>query len=393
MSPAAPTRSWPKWLFLGAFASAGLMASPATAAPTVTRSAFVFRHCLRSTPTTAYGATGFDSFDNYSSPDHTFPEWPVPVYQCLPQGLRVVQSLGAQLNATLPGDGRITLRVDTNAKRDNDTAASLLAGLGPASQPSWEPAPKIFNPTENGICAPLSQQEAIAALTARFKATPVPRDHQNRLDRLQAVLGTGSAPPMAEIGDSVKNNGYFTGGSSIASEFAEAFLMQQGGGLKVAWGEATEDMVYDFLAAHIYYRGINCRVFVQTGRSHSWMASQMVGFLTGSTSTANTAVDSDSLGFVGHDSDLDALAELFGLSWHALPFPANSTTPGSALRLDLVDEGKSVQASIVYQQFNSASPPMRTVPATWTNFGKSTVSVTALEKWMAGRIVNECVPK
>ena len=119
----------------------------------------------------------------------------------------------------------------------------------------------------------------------------------------------------------------------------------------------------------------------------------MVGFLTGSTSTANTAVDSDSLGFVGHDSDLDALAELFGLSWHALPFPANSTTPGSALRLDLVDEGKSVQASIVYQQFNSASPPMRTVPATWTNFGKSTVSVTALEKWMAGRIVNECVPK
>jgi hypothetical protein len=362
-----------------------------------TRSAFVFRHCLRSTPTTAYGAAGFDSFDNYSSPDHRFPEWPVPVYQCLPQGLRIVQALGAQLNATLPGDGRITLRVDTNAKRDNDTAASLLAGLGPpASQPQWEPAPEIFNPTNptgSGVCAPLSRQDAIAALTARFKAVPVPAGHQNRLDRLQAVLGTGVAPPLSEISDSVKSNGYFTGGSSMASEFAEAFLMQQGGGLKVAWGGATEDMVYDFLAAHIYYRGVNDRVFVQSARSHSWMATEMVGFLKGSGQSADAAVDSDSLGFVGHDADLDALAALFGLSWHALPFPANSTTPGSALRLDLVDEGKSVQASIVYQQFNSDNPPMRTVPATWNNFGKSTVSVADLEKWMAGRIVQDCVPK
>ena len=74
-----------------------------TASATPIRSAFVFRHCLRSTPTTAYGAEGYDSFDNYSSPDHTFPGWPVPAYQCLPQGLQVVQALGAQLNATLPG--------------------------------------------------------------------------------------------------------------------------------------------------------------------------------------------------------------------------------------------------------------------------------------------------
>ena len=121
------------------------------------------------------------------------------------------------------------------------------------------------------------------------------------------------------------------------------------------------------------------------------MASELIGFLTGSHNT--TSVASDSLGFVGHDADIDALAELFGLSWHALPFPQNSTTPGSALRLDLVNSGKSIRASIVYQQFNSASPPMRSVLATWNQFGTSTVSVTDLENWVAKRTVDECIPK
>ena len=52
------------------------------------RSVLVFRHCLRSTPTSAYGAPGYDQFNNYSS--HQFPIsklactcLPVLVYQCL----------------------------------------------------------------------------------------------------------------------------------------------------------------------------------------------------------------------------------------------------------------------------------------------------------------------
>ena len=160
-----------------------------TASATPIRSAFVFRHCLRSTPTTAYGAEGYDSFDNYSSPDHTFPGWPVPAYQCLPQGLQVVQALGAQLNATLPGNGKIALRVDTNAKRDNDTATSLLAGIGAASQPDWMPMPRIFNPTENNVCPPLAKQDFIEALTEdsktprAFRSSPLDRLGHSRKRR------------------------------------------------------------------------------------------------------------------------------------------------------------------------------------------------------------------
>ena len=59
-----------------------LACSLATTAATK-RTVLIFRHCIRSTPTTAYGEPGYDTFDNYTSPSHTWPGWGgVPVYQC-----------------------------------------------------------------------------------------------------------------------------------------------------------------------------------------------------------------------------------------------------------------------------------------------------------------------
>merc|ERR1712216_483735 len=90
------------------------------------RSVLVIRHCLRSTPTTTYGAKGLDDFSNYSS--DPFPGWPVPAYQCLPDSLQLIRDVGHGLGPTLPGE--IDVRVDTSAQRDVYTAKSLLQGLG-----------------------------------------------------------------------------------------------------------------------------------------------------------------------------------------------------------------------------------------------------------------------
>jgi hypothetical protein len=57
------------------------------------------------------------------------------------------------------------------------------------------------------------------------------------------VLGNGEAPPLVNISDSVAG-GYFDGGSYVASFFVEAFLMQQGGGLPVAWGKVKPSALY-----------------------------------------------------------------------------------------------------------------------------------------------------
>jgi hypothetical protein len=60
---------------------------------------------------------------------------------------------------------------------------------------------------------------------------------------MQRILGNGTAPPITTIPDTVDAEGYLNGGSSVASAFAEAFLMQLGGGLPVAWGELNATQV------------------------------------------------------------------------------------------------------------------------------------------------------
>jgi hypothetical protein len=361
-----------------------LTCTPATSVPT--RSVLIFRHCLRSTPTSGYGAPGYSQFDNYSTqPTHHFPAWPVPVYQCLPHGIDLVQAAGRQLSASFPTP--VIFKVDTTAKRDNDTANALLHGMG--SSQKYQAAPALFNPVGQGLCPKMNKGKAIAALKARFDRTTVPSGHKQRLKHLQDILGKGVAPSIPEIPDSVLSNGYFTGGSSIASEFAEAFLMQWGGKLPTAWGEITtvED-IYDLLSTHIYYRGINDRVLSVVARSHSMMTNAIIQHLKSGTGT---------LILVGHDSDLDALGELFGLSWHTAPFPPNATTPGSALRFDLTlssaeneNENENIAASIHYQNFNG-SADVQTVPAMFQWSTENMPSLMSIDNYLKTRLDPACM--
>ena len=347
------------------------------------RSVLIFRHCLRSTPTSAYGARGYNSFNNYSSPSHQFPEWPVAVYQCLPHGIDLLKEEGKSIGPSLPSP--ILFKVDTSAKRDNDTANALLVGLGQKPN-TYVGAPELFDPVRNGnLCPALSKNDAIKALKARFAQSTPPTDHIGRLQRLQNILGKGVAPSIPTIPDTVKSNGYFTGGSSIASEFAEAFLMQFGGGLPTAWDEITDTKpLYDLLKTHIYYRGVNDRVFASVARSHTMMTQTIINHLKNGDGT---------LVLVGHDADLDALAELFGMEWETTPFPPNATTPGSALRFDVMEEDV-VEASMHYQSYQKASQSkVLQVPATftWAKDKSSTkVLLSDVESWVEPRYDPAC---
>ena len=217
--------------------------------------------------------------------------------------------------------------VDTSAKRDNDTASALLSGMN-MKEDDYRSAPELFDPISNGPCSPLNESIVENALKERFENFPLPENHTERLKRLQSVLGTGVAPPLDEICDFI-NGAYLNGGSSVSSSFAEAFLMQLGGSMEVAWGEITREDVYDFLTTHIYARGVADRVLRSVSHSHTIMTKRIIKFLENSD-------ESGTLILVGHDGDLDALATMFGLSWHTAPFPPNATTPGSAARFYLL---------------------------------------------------------
>lgn len=356
------------------------------------RSVFVMRHCLRATPTQSgvYGAPGYNAFDNYSS--HHFPDWPVPAYQCLPQGLEIVKSFGKHLSPSLP-KGKLAVKVDTAAKRDNDTAIALLEGLGRST--AYIPAPYLFNPVGYGLCKAPTVNETIAALKANFAANPPPPNHVERLTRLQTVLGQGKAPPIQTIPDKVYDNGYFTGGGSVASEFSEAFLMQQGAGMPVAWGQMSEADVNDLLTEHIWYRAVNDRAPPLIARSHSIMVEEIMSFL-------EDRILDDTLFLVGHDGDLDAMAEMFGLEWHTAPFPPNATTPGSALRFDLDFDHKTVSVSVAYNEFTGSSdPPFRVAPANFVRYSGSPLvrkptpntTLEELREYLKPRLDHRCDPK
>jgi len=288
--------------------------------------------------------------------------------------------MGAQLGPSLPLP--LDIRVDTSATRDNDTATNFLRGMGHPL--SYTSAPALFDPVAAGFCPKMSSANESAALRARIANFPRPADHIARLQAMQAVLGKGAAPSIDTIKDTV-GGAYYSGGSSVAAGFAEAFLMQMGAKMPVAWGRATPAQVYDFLETHIYIRGVQNRALPLVAYSHTYMVHEVMSHLQ---STAN-----GTLMLVGHDGDLDALATLFGLSWHSAPFPPNATTPGSGIRFDVASDG-SISATLVYQDFQASAPDeMHTSPTAWSWTSASRVTLNDLNSWLGPRLDETCVPK
>ena len=122
------------------------------------------------------------------------------------------------------------------------------------------------------------------------------------------------------------------------------------------------------------------------------MSTNILNFLTSSLNEDGTLV------LVGHDGDLDALAVLFGLSWHTKPFPPNATTPGSALRFDLFD-GDVVEASVLYQAFDGSgsvlSAPANfecssSASSTRRSTRKNVASLTNIKKWISPLLDPSC---
>ena len=160
------------------------------------RSVLVFRHCVRSTPNTTYYISPSDvnvskiPLNDFSSPEHPFPAWPVDTYMCMPEGLDLVESAGRQLFASLPQPLlQENILVDTNATRDIDTAQALLRGFG-LDEALYTPDPCLFKPEDCGMCAAYPDDALQAAVAARFGQVPRPANLKRKLEALQDfVLG------------------------------------------------------------------------------------------------------------------------------------------------------------------------------------------------------------
>jgi hypothetical protein len=194
---------------------------------------------LRSTPLeVAPGEGPLPSYSDYSS--SPFPQWPVPTWNCLPDGGRLVQKQGDTLKywRILP---TVKAVVADNCERDIETAHSLVTGLG---LPDYDVRieESLFNPFPS-VCeyqlpsvaygyqhsflllsGPQPSVDFYAsALQARALSVLPPPNREQLMNDLQEHLGKGVAPPISEIAEGISNR-QLTGARALASDFAESVL-------------------------------------------------------------------------------------------------------------------------------------------------------------------------
>ena len=120
------------------------------------------------------------------------------------------------------------------------------------------------------------------AINQNLRDTPRPEDANTLLAKMQAALGKGVAPPIPDVPNTVEEEGYWEGGYYLASEWAEAFLLQYGAGLEVGYGQVSvpED-IYDYMRLHTYYRAVNDRPYLIEQRGQSDLLAHMLWDLQG----------------------------------------------------------------------------------------------------------------
>ena len=225
---------------------------------------------------------------------------------CLPRGIEIIKGTGSYWKTYGSFPTPIHLIVD-DIQRDKDTATALLEGLElPSSVATVSAAP--FNSAPG--CPKLSTDSEAKFIREKMEETQKPKDWEELFNLLQNITGRGSAPPLSLI-DDVINGGYLNGRSCYAADFAENFLLQFGGGMKLGWGKLSPFDLYRILSLRSYDRLCSKVVpGIQAYRGASIAAAVLRSLQQNGNGTAI---------YVGHDSDMWSLAAILNLTWEAPP--------------------------------------------------------------------------
>ena len=364
---------------VGALAALVLIGAVCAQSDPFHRVVYVMRHCVRSTDTTFYGSEPYPNYNNYSAVP--FPPWTVPDMLCLPRGLEIIEGQGQNFQGTFPMPLKV---ISDNVQRDINTSISLLAGLGLSGSVAIQVDGSIFDPVSYGICPNPSEDFTNAALQFRWNQVPVPANHTGMMAALQAKLGQGVAPLLQNILDNVFG-GEFNGGSDISSEFAEFLEMQYGGGLDMSWAGVSVDDMYAFTELLSYDGAIYARAFPIVQYTESNLLAHVLNELNDNTTSTTF--------FVGHDTDLNALATFFNIQWIDAPYATNHTSPGSALRFDLYsqpDQDPTITATYWYTTYENTLGNMTVVNATFAD-GTNQMAYGDFKSLAEGMLYLPCV--
>lgn len=372
----------------------------------------MFRHCVRRVSTKVKGAKpGYTHASNYTA--RPLPAWNTPEMWCTGAGADLIESEGQQLaklqNATIDASAlRVLVDVD---QRDASTANSLMQGLADSSQVFTAKAeyfPLLFDAYAphkgRGVCPFPDAEMDRAQKIQLLKETPMPMgvgfahdlNHTRYIEVLQlleSLVGVGAAGPLTGLAgipaigtirssDGGNPKAAITGAPIVLKLFAQNLLYSHASG--IPYTNASLEQIYELSSWIYWYRQVS-QTPVKLVSKNACGALSIIGKLLG---TAGD--DAGTLGavYVGHDSDLDALAYFFNLTWKAPPFRApRPTPPGSSLAFK--PDGDTAWVHFAYQDFNftkdrggkeiAAVQVVRTSPAQ--------VDLVRAKAWIENRIV------
>jgi len=270
----------------------------------------------------------FDHSDNYTAlPFPTLEEWQSEAWAtCTPRGQQLAQIFGQSLSEHLPRP--ISVVADKASVRCIDTAQRVALGLGEGV--SYDGTVLSLDPVPLGVCPPLSRDElavGVQSMLDEVEAGHGPyaaawAQRYELMARLQDLVGKGEAPNITQI-PSVLPHGVFVGGLQAASQaMVENFILEAGAGMTVAWGaldgERREELWKDFMPLSILYNAINHRGLPIATRNGPVVMSILQQLQD---AAAGTNI------LLGHDTNVDAIATILGLTWRCGPFADNASPP------------------------------------------------------------------
>lgn len=334
---------------------------------------FITRHCVRSMYPTLRGRAdpSFDHADNYTAlPFPTNDEWHSDgIATCTARGQQLAQVFGESLSEHLPRPISI---VADNSARCIDTAQRVALGLGEGV--SYDGTVLSLDPVKWGVCSQLSGDDlevGVQSMLDEVEAGLGPfaaawAQRHEFMARLQDLVGKGEAPNITEIPDTISDGVYVGGLHASSQAMVENFILEAGAGMPVAWGALDgvhrEELWRDFMPLNILYNAINHRGLPLATRNGPVIMS-ILQQLKDPTTGTNI--------LLGHDTNLDAIATILGMTWSCGPFADNASPPHIGLLFERDPSSSRVMVRSVCTAFDDDDTAGKVI------FG--TVSKTSLD--------------
>jgi hypothetical protein len=375
---------------------------------------FLFRHCVRSTPSTVNFYDANSAVIHWNVSDLTaspLPDWNTPEAWCTEEGMKRMKRTGqfvlekilltgsssgtSPATATTTTTKRLKVRfISDTSMRDVDTAFALSMGMANSTADVAIDGlydqvydPDLFNPlrgknkkkdivTRDGgpLCETLFDEDRHRSdIEHRLKtlAQPTKLSLHDALVKLQTLGGMGAAGPLADLlPEDITLNAdmKLVGPVNAVKLLSQMMFYSRASGIDPPYlPKATQGDVYDTVAWLYWLRSVAGVGNVKSANKGAVLARVLLATLEtghyardGGQEPSTDYYDTTATFIVGHDGNIDSLSTVLGIQFD-LDFPYRydaayiSAPPGSAIHISYsVDDGK-VELSYLYPSFSKGN--------------------------------------